>query len=103
MALGPVFDERLPLITFFPAIFVAAWFGGFWPGIVSTVMSVGCAVYFFFAPAGSWTISRAADLLALALFSSVGVMISLLNETFHRSRDEERVARDRAERAQRDA
>ena len=38
-ALLPLWGTRYPLIGFFPAIMVSGWLGGFWPGIVTTVLS----------------------------------------------------------------
>ena len=35
-ALKAVVDYRLPLIAFYPALMVSAWFGGFWPGMATT-------------------------------------------------------------------
>ena len=44
-ALWPELGARYPLIAFFPAIAVSSWFGGFWPGVLSTLLSATGASY----------------------------------------------------------
>ncbi len=46
-AMAPLWGPNLPPITFYPAIMVSAWFGGFWPGLVTTLLSAAAAVYFW--------------------------------------------------------
>jgi PAS domain S-box-containing protein len=103
MALVPVLGDRAPFITFFPAVFVASWFGGFGPGIVATVLAAVIST----APlsnAGPWIrLANTRDLLALALFVAVATAISSLSESVLRGRRRERAAREAAERAQTEA
>src|SRR4029453_14680244 len=49
-ALWPELGPRYPLIAFFPAVAVSSWFGGFWPGALSTALSAIAGTYFWFAP-----------------------------------------------------
>jgi PAS domain S-box-containing protein len=86
MLLDPVWGVQLPLLTFFPAITLAAWFGGLGPGFVTTLLSAVAATYFWFPPTHSLWGKGAGDLIALALFVSIGILISLLNEALHRRR-----------------
>ena len=37
--LNPVLGEGVPFILFYPTVVLAAWFGGLWPGLLSTVLS----------------------------------------------------------------
>ena len=37
--LWPVLKDAVPHMTFFPAVMIAAYFGGFWPGFVATCLS----------------------------------------------------------------
>jgi len=60
----------LPFITFFPAIILATFFAGVWPGVVVAVLSVLSAWYFFLAPGNSFALDRS-EALALVVFISV--------------------------------
>ena len=44
--LWPVLENSLPYMTFFPAVMIAAYFGGFWPGLLATGLCVFAAEYF---------------------------------------------------------
>ena len=54
LALTSLWDHELPLITFFPAIMVGAWFGGFGPGLTVTLLSAVSANYFFMEPGSAY-------------------------------------------------
>jgi PAS domain S-box-containing protein len=84
LGLDPVWGLRLPYITLFPAIVLSAWFGGLWPGIVTTVLCATAAEYFWIEPSHSWAIGNAADALGLVVFVAVGGLISVLNEQWRR-------------------
>ncbi|HEX9330031.1 MAG TPA: DUF4118 domain-containing protein, partial [Reyranella sp.] len=49
-AVVDVVGPRVPFITFFPAIILAALLGGLWPGILATVVSTAAAWYLFIPP-----------------------------------------------------
>jgi PAS domain S-box-containing protein len=86
MALDPVWGEKLPLLTFFPAVALAAWFGGFRPGLVTTVLCSTAAAYLWFPPPTSLWIRDPSDVVALAVFVAIGILLSALNEALHRGR-----------------
>src|SRR5436309_10604072 len=44
--LWPVLGDAVPHMTFFPAVMIAAYFGGFWPGMLATFLSAVAANYF---------------------------------------------------------
>src|SRR5207244_1679335 len=44
--LRPVLGEAVPHMTFFPAVMIAAYFGGFWPGLLATILSAAAASHF---------------------------------------------------------
>lgn len=95
--LGP----NVPYLQFFPAILIAAWYGGFGPGTVATVSAVLAAMYFFLPPAG-FAVSELSDDVSLVLFTITGLGIAWLShrvrlaENAHRSEAE--LATTRAER-----
>jgi len=86
MALDPVWGMRLPLITLYPAVAFAAWFGGFRPGLVATMLCAIAGAYYWFPPTHSLLGKQSADFIALAVFVGIGVLFSALNEALHRRR-----------------
>jgi PAS domain S-box-containing protein len=86
MAMDPVWGFKLPLLTFFPAVAFAAWFGGLRPGILTTLLCAVAGAYYWFPPAHSLRGKESADLVGLALFVSIGALLSVLSEALHRRR-----------------
>jgi len=86
IALNPLWDVHLPFFTFFPAVVAAAWYGGFMPGIVASLLSAAAVDFFWLHPINQFGVSAPAEILALVLFVFVGVGVSLLSELLHRSR-----------------
>jgi PAS domain S-box-containing protein len=86
VALDPVWGARLPLLTFFPAVAVAAWFGGLRPGLVATLLCALAGAYYWFPLKQELRGKEYADLVALAVFVSIGVLLSVLHEALHRRR-----------------
>jgi two-component system sensor histidine kinase/response regulator len=84
--LWPVLGNQVPHMTFFPAVMIAAYFGGFWPGLLATILSALAANYFFTGQLRFFHISDANDVAALILFVLTGVIISGLCESLHRAR-----------------
>jgi PAS domain S-box-containing protein len=86
----------LPFITYYPAIIIATLVGGFWPGILSLVLSAVAAWYFFLSPIYSWQLEShgAFSLLFFIIMSSVNISIILfLDMTLQRVIDQERNVR----------
>lgn len=76
---GP-FVERSLFLFFFAAVAVSAWCGGLGPALVTTVLAVVSANYFFIPPYDRWA-KGPGDLLALAVFGVVAVILSRLSES----------------------
>jgi PAS domain S-box-containing protein len=96
-AIGPT---ALPFIFFFPAVAMAAWYGRFGPGALTTVLSGGTATWFFIQPLHSLAIDNWGDALALAAFLVSSLFIVAAIQAMHRARERAMVelrARDRAE------
>jgi K+-sensing histidine kinase KdpD len=101
IGLQAVVGFRFPLITFYPAVLLSAWFGGLWPGVVATILSTLLVDYVWLAPlraAGSATIG---DPVALMLFVAIGLAICGFSESLHRNTRREHAARQRAEEPER--
>jgi len=81
----PGLGMRVAFITFYPAIMLAALYGGLRAGVLATVLSAAVADYFWMEPAGSFIMSNQADWAALAIFVASGGLMSWLAERVHQS------------------
>jgi PAS domain S-box-containing protein len=100
-ALTPgVGPTALPFIFFFPAAAMAAWYGGFAPGLLATLLGAAVADWFFIEPTHAWSVSRFGDVVALTAFIVCCLFIVGAIEAMHRARaraQAELTARERAE------
>jgi PAS domain S-box-containing protein len=81
MTLDPLLGEEMPLFLFAFPVILAAWFGGGWPGLLATALSLTLGDYLFIAPRG--TLLYYGDLLTLNRLSFLlffGLVISILAE-----------------------
>src|SRR5271156_2101533 len=78
--LASVLGDRGLRMTFFPAILFAAYVGGFWPGLLATVISALIVPFFLVEPFYTIEIARVPDAVAVALLLLVGAIISGLSE-----------------------
>ena len=92
--LRPVLGDAVPHMTFFPAVMVAAYVGGFWPGLLATLLSAAAANYFLTGQLSSFQVGSVNDVAAVILFVLVGTIISGLSESLHQAR-RRLVARER--------
>src|SRR5947207_13635693 len=82
-AVGPT---ALPFIFFFPAVAVAAWYGGFGPGVLATVLGATAADWFFIEPAHPLAASTFGDVAAVgACFISCLFIVGAM-DAMHRAR-----------------
>ncbi len=102
LLMTPVFHERLPLFTFFPAVVIAAAAGGIGPALVTSIVGYLAAYYLFIAPNHQLTAIRdtpEAPVVAF-FFVLVGLITGWLHESAHRARRRadasRRVAEERA-------
>src|SRR5258708_2496169 len=84
--LWPVLGDAVPHMTFFPAVMIAAYFGGFGPGLLATILSAVAANYLLPQQLPSFQATRVNEVAALILFVLVGSIISGLSESLHRAR-----------------
>ncbi|HET8578496.1 MAG TPA: ATP-binding protein [Methylomirabilota bacterium] len=97
VGLTPVWGLDVPLITFYPAIMASAWFGGFGPGLTTTLLSALTAHYLWMGPQSSVRMTQPGVIVALGVFVAVGVFISVLTEALYRTSS--RLAANEARRA----
>jgi signal transduction histidine kinase/DNA-binding NarL/FixJ family response regulator len=90
---------RIPYVTFYPAVMAAALFGGFYAGLMATVLSV--LVVLFWTPTGQPFVDDPGDYLGMAVFFVNCMIISGISEAMHRARTRATEAKERAEAANR--
>jgi PAS domain S-box-containing protein len=81
LALEPLLGSELPFFLFAFPVILAAWFGGLWPGLLATALSLLIGDYLFLTPMGE--IFRDGDFTTLKRISIkgfFGVAFSLLAE-----------------------
>jgi PAS domain S-box-containing protein len=78
--------NRAPYVTFFPAVILAALYGGLVPGLLATALSAALADFFWMEPVGSFAIRDPGDWLSLGVFLLSGAMISWTAEAMRRAR-----------------
>ena len=81
----PSVGNQFPFLLLYPAVICAAWYGGFGPGLLATVLTALVADFFLFEPRFSFAIARPVDQLATSLFLVVGGFISWLGEMILRA------------------
>jgi PAS domain-containing protein len=97
IGLAPLWGLELPFITFFPAVMASAWFGGFGPGLTTTLLSAASAYSLWMGPQFSVRMIHPGVVIALGVFVAIGVFISVLTEALYTARI--RQAADEAQRA----
>lgn len=98
-ALTPAIGRAaLPFIFFFPAVAMAAWFGGLGPGLFAVILSASAANWFFFDSRHVFEFRSAYDVAALAAFTVSGAFIVGAMEAMHRAKTGASVAVSETER-----
>jgi two-component system sensor kinase FixL len=82
---------KVPYLQFYPAIIVAAWFGGLGPGVLVTALSALVSAYSLLPPEGM-AVTDSADRLSLVVFVATGMAISWLNLRLHVAQEAQRTA-----------
>jgi signal transduction histidine kinase len=67
-----------PQLLFYPAVLVAARFGGLGPGVVTVVLSCMAMSYWFLPPVGGLLLATSDDALDLAIFATMGFTVAAL-------------------------
>jgi PAS domain S-box-containing protein len=84
--LGPVLGDELPFFSLYFATIFSAWYGGFGPGLLSLALGIGCGTFFFVEPRFSFSVGAVAPAFDLLRFVGVGLAVSLICGSLHRSR-----------------
>lgn len=86
LLLEPILHGEAPLLVFILPVMVSAWYGGFKPGILATILSTLVGTYFFVPPLFSFGPIGLADAIRCSIFLVEGILISVLNESLRRSK-----------------
>jgi PAS domain S-box-containing protein len=78
-------EFRAIYLTFYPAVILAALYGGLRPGLVAIALSALLATYFWIEPVGQLLITDPADWLSMAIFAISCTAIALVIEFMHRA------------------
>src|SRR6185295_1961538 len=83
-ALDRWLGRGVPYLLYYPAVTIAAWNGGFGPGVLATALAAAAAVFRYLEPVTGLTGANAdastGDVLALAIFSANGVLMALFGQ-----------------------
>ena len=85
LALAPYLGTQYAYLQFYPAVFVAAWFGGAPAGLTVTVLSALWTQYYLVGPQNSLAAGSIGDLVAEGVFVLSGAMMSLMAHTRDRA------------------
>ncbi|MFI4874574.1 MAG: DUF4118 domain-containing protein, partial [Blastopirellula sp. JB062] len=77
--------ESAAMMLLVTAVLIASWWGGFYPGLLATTLCVAVGSYYFLSPFFSPRVDSASDLLRVALFFVIGVLIAIVNEAKRRA------------------
>ncbi|QDT71377.1 Aerobic respiration control sensor protein ArcB [Lacipirellula limnantheis] len=76
----------VPFITFFPAVVLASWYGGLWPGVTAAVAAYLTADWCFVPPDGLAIVNgNDQALIELAMFSFMAALIVALAHHLHQA------------------
>lgn len=92
-------ELRIPWVTFYPAVMVAALYGGLSTGLLATALSALAVLVW--SPTVEPFIDDPGDWLGMGVFMVNCAMISLVSEAMHRARARATAAREQAEAANR--
>ena len=97
---GGLFGDDIQFMSFVAAVMLAAFYGGWKPGVVATLLSAAAGDYFLIEPRNSFYIELVSDQARLALFLVVGGLISWLLQSLQNSRRSLETERTKARRGE---
>ena len=84
VGLNPFLGDYVPYITLFPAVAFCAWYCGIGPSILSVVVALIGAQYWFIPPAHSLQIVGMAQVIGILVFLSASSVLLTMGETRRR-------------------
>src|SRR5215204_7670906 len=77
LIVNPLIVQETPFLFVFAAVMVSAWYGGFGPGLLATVLAILATDYFFLYPIGSFS-GLSLESTPLVVFLLEGTLVSVL-------------------------
>ena len=74
-------------ITFYPTVMLVALVAGLEPGLLATAVAAMITDYWIIPPVGQFRISTRNDMVGLALFTSMGVFMSIVAGLYRKTHD----------------
>jgi signal transduction histidine kinase/PAS domain-containing protein len=98
------FMSSSPFLFFYGAVMLAAWWGGWGPGLLATGLSMAAVNYYFLPPDHTFHVSMG-DAVALGIFALLSLMVIRLNVALQRTNAEraELLKRERTVRSEAEA
>ncbi|MGD0722126.1 MAG: PAS domain S-box protein [Roseiarcus sp.] len=81
----PELGTRVAVLAFYPAVALAALFGGLWSGLVATALCALLADYFWIPPTGRLAAPAPIDQLTLVILGVSGIVVSMIAERLRRA------------------
>ena len=78
-------ETGVTFLMFYPAVILAALYGGLRAGALATILSAALADYFWMEPARSFYVERLADWLSLAVFATICLAICWIIERLNQA------------------
>jgi PAS domain S-box-containing protein len=85
-ALSPALGTSSPFLTFYPAVILAALYGGLRAGLLTAVLSALIVDYLWMEPVRQFSIESPTDWITMLLFLLASTMISFAIEAMHKAR-----------------
>ena len=101
--LYPALHFTAPYSTFYLAVFITAWAGGFVPGLVATLISGLVAQYFLIEPLYTLRAASSSDIVGTFLFILTGALTSALCDALRSATENSMMSAVRAKASARDA
>jgi K+-sensing histidine kinase KdpD len=98
LILDPIFLTESPMLAFVVGVAVTSLYGGLWPGLFATVLSIIVGDYLFIEPRMTFGIWSTLDVTRMALFAFEGVVIAYLSGLRHESLEANRVLAEQIQR-----
>ncbi|MGE3706535.1 MAG: DUF4118 domain-containing protein, partial [Vicinamibacterales bacterium] len=90
LALHAWLGESAPYLLFFPAIMLAARYGGLGPGVLASVLASALCAYYFLPPTRTLVLTHLADRISLPVFTAIGLLMSWSAESLRRAERQQR-------------
>src|SRR4051794_39145530 len=80
--LDPILGDDHPFVVYYAALAATAWYGGWWPAMLTLILSYLAADWFFMLPKYELTIAslKPSSLAACGMFVSTGLLVAAFSE-----------------------